>query len=211
MSGSAVRERRTLDRGLTALAAAYIGYVALVVVGGRLGVVVPGPADVGSSVDAIADGRLLRLFSSGLVVAGDAGLLQVAALALLMALVIVREGALVWWLAALVGHVGSALLAYGVIGLAAALGSGSAERTTEQLDYGISCVLAATVGALLVSSARRGERLLALGCLLSLALWIPFSIGWYAIEHLLAFLLGAAVVALADRRTSPARRTAPAG
>jgi hypothetical protein len=197
---------------LTLLAVLYVGYVFVVTGAGRLGVGVPTPHDVGASVDAIEDGKVPRLLSSGLVVDGSLPLLQVTVLAIVVAAVIAREGAVRWWPAAIAGHVGSALLAYLAIVIADGLGSGSAEQTSAQLDYGISAVLAASVGALLVSgiagmqgrrarTATRADRWITTACALSLTIWIPLSIGWYAAEHLIAFALGCGAMALIYRRS----------
>jgi hypothetical protein len=152
-----------------------------------------GVSGPGSSVDELADGNLLGLFTSALPVEGPLPVLQIAAAALAAAAVIHRAGAVVWCSAALVGHVGSALLTYGIVGLASALGSTSAENASNDADYGISAVLAASLGALLASGLRAGDRLLiALGVVAFVAL-VPFSIGWLDLEHLFAFGLGAAV------------------
>lgn len=119
---------------------------------------------------------------------------QIVVAALAVAVVIRREGASVWWIAALVGHIGSALISYGIVALAAASGSNAAENAENDPDYGISAVLAATLGALLASGLRaRDGAVTAVGIVAFLAL-LPFSIGWLDLQHLLAFGLGAAVV-----------------
>jgi hypothetical protein len=161
----------------------------------------------GSSIDEIADGNLLGLLTSGLPVEGPLAVGQIALAAVAGALVIRREGAAVWWVAALVGHIGSALISYGVVALAAALGSNGAENAENDPDYGISAVLAATLGALLASGLRAGDRALtAVGVACCVGL-LPFSIGWLDMQHLFAFALGAAVVLrLGSRDPSPVRR-----
>jgi hypothetical protein len=139
-----------------------------------------------SSADLVAEGEVWRLLTSGLVVDGVAAP-QIALTALAAFIVIRLQGAVVWWAAALVGHVGSALLAYAIIGVAIALGSEGAEAAADDPDFGISCVLGATLGALFAS----GFRLVgAIGFILLL----PFSIDWYGPEHPLSFALGAVVV-----------------
>lgn len=60
----------------------------------------------------------------------------------------------------MVGHAGSALVAYAVIGLATALGSSSADAAADDRDLGISCVLAATLGALLASGIESRDRVI---------------------------------------------------
>ena len=103
------------------------------------------------------------------------------------------QGPAVWWAAVLVGHVGSALLNYALIGIAILLGSSGAEAAADNPDFGISCVLGASLGALFAS----GYRVIgAVGFLLLL----PFSLDWYGPEHPLSFALGALVVARIGRR-----------
>jgi hypothetical protein len=86
----------------------------------------------------------------------------------------------------LVGHVGSALLTYAIIGVA------GADAAADDPDFGISCVLGASLGALFASGRR------VLGAIGFLAL-LPFSFDWYGPEHPLSFVLGALVVVAADR------------
>jgi len=83
-----------------------------------------------------------------------------------------------------------------VIGFAIALGSGSAEAAADDDDFGISCVVGATLGALLASGLRRRDRTLIGVALLGLVLLLPFSIDWYGPEHPLSFAMGAGVAAI---------------
>jgi hypothetical protein len=113
--------------------------------------------------------------------------------------VIRLQGAVVWWAAVVAGHVGSALLTYAIIGVAAALGSGGAEAAADDPDFGVSCVLGASLGALYAS----GWRVVgAIGFLLML----PFSLDWYGPEHPLSFVIGALVARLTITRKSHAER-----
>jgi hypothetical protein len=150
-----------------------------------------------SSADLVADGELWRLFTSGLVV-DDVAAPQIALTAVAAVLAIRAVGALVWWAAVVAGHVGSALITYAIIGVAILLGSESAEAAADDPDFGISCVLGATLGALFAGGHR------VLGAIGFVAL-IPFSFDWYGPEHPLSFVLGALIVATARRgRTRPA-------
>lgn len=208
MSGT--RRRRSLERLLTAAAVAWLVAVALI------SILDPGldPADVGASPDTVAAWELWRLVTSSLIVDADVPLLQIAVLVAATALVLVRYGPIVWWLAALIGHVGSALMAYALIAVAGALGSDSAERFEDDWDYGISCVLAALAGVLFAGGVRalragRGGALdvgVVVAASLGLLGWLV-TIDWYGVEHLLAFALGAGVVTVAgDDVTAPAGR-----
>lgn len=107
-------------------------------------------------------------------------------------MVIRIQGPAVWWAAVLVGHVGSALLNYAIIGIAILFGSSAAEAAADDPDFGISCVLGASLGALFAS----GYRLIGV---VSFVLLLPFSLDWYGPEHPLSFALGALVVAGAGR------------
>jgi hypothetical protein len=165
-------------------------------------------SDLQSSADQVADGELWRLLSSGLVVDGVA-VPQIALTALAAFAAIRAVGPALWWVAVIVGHVGSALLNYAIIGIAIELGSDGAEAAADDPDFGISCVLGATLGVLFAS----GYRVLGI---VSFLLLLPFSLDWYGPEHPLSFLLGAGVVLGARRRSrgqatasGSARRTWP--
>jgi len=133
----------------------------------------------------VADGELWRLLTSALVVEGFAAPQIVLTAAAALAVIRLR-GPLVWWAAVIAGHVGSALLAYAIIGIA------GADSAADDPDFGISCVLGASLGALFAC----GWRVVgAVGFLLLL----PFSIDWYGPEHPFSFVLGALVVGAADR------------
>jgi hypothetical protein len=156
-------------------------------------------SDLQSSAEQVADGELWRLVSSGLVVDG-AAVPQIALTAAAAFVAIRAAGPAVWWVAVIVGHVGSALLNYAIIGIAVLLGSDGAEAAADDPDFGISCVLGATLGVLFASGYR------VLGAV-SFLLLLPFSLDWYGPEHPLSFMLGAAVAWWAQR---PARSAASA-
>jgi hypothetical protein len=137
-----------------------------------------------ASAEEVGDGRVWLLLTSALEPQGPYPLLQLAGAAALAAVLIARAGARVWCRAALAGHVLSAVVVYGLMGL---VGAGAA---AAQPDYGISCVVGGTVGGLLVTA--RGSRLaLAAGVLGAVAL-IPGTRGWYGLEHPLSIVFGAA-------------------
>jgi hypothetical protein len=161
------------DRVLVTLAAAYFAVAAA-------GIVAP------ASARAVARGHVWLLLTSALAAQGPAPLAQVAFAAGVAALAIDRIGARGWWWAALSGHVGSALVIYALIGLA------GAERAASTPDYGVSCVLGASLGALLTVRGDRAAR--AVGIAGTLAL-MPLSFGWIGLEHPLSVVLGAAVTA----------------
>jgi hypothetical protein len=181
-----------LDRALTIAAVAYFAAVIVFTILVRSGdLSAPG---IDASADELADGRLLSMLSSGIAVEGPLAVWQILLGALVTAVVIRREGTAVWWVAALLGHVGSALISYALIGIASALGSASAEDAANDSDYGISAVLCASLGALLASGLRSGDRMITGFGIAGFIGLLPFSIGWLDIEHPLAFGLGAVVV-----------------
>jgi len=138
-----------------------------------------------ASAERVGEGRVWLLLTSALEPQGPYPLLQLAGAAVLAAVLVARAGTRVWLCAALAGHVLSAVVVYGLMGLA---GVGAA--AAAQPDYGISCVVGGTVGGLLVSA--RGSRLaLAAGGLGAVAL-IPGTHGWYGLEHPLSIVFGAA-------------------
>ena len=210
---------RQVDRALVALALVYFAALVLILVWpGLFGGIDPG--DVASMPLSVARGQLERLLSSGLVVDGDLPLAQIAVAAAIAALVVARHGIRAWWGAALSGHVGSALVAYAVIAVALAAGWAQAERVTDRRDFGISCVVAGTVGALFAGallrirdgSGTRADRLIAAAALAAFLVVLPFSFDWYAIEHPVAFALGAGFLLLtARRRVLSPRPSAAAG
>jgi hypothetical protein len=124
---------------------------------------------------------------------------QIAVTALAVAVVVRLEGAALWWVAALVGHVGSALITYAFIGVAIALGSADAEAASRDDDFGISCVLGGTLGALLASGVRRRDRTLVGVAVFGFVALLGFSLDWYGPEHPISFALGYAVARRAQR------------
>lgn len=202
-SSDGAGRRRALERLLAAAAVAWLAAVALIEVVGAD----PAPLDVASSPDALVAGDAWRLLSSALIVDSGLPLLQVAVTAAVTAAVLVRHGAIVWWLAALAGHVCSTLIAYALIGGGITLGFASADRVADDWDFGISCVLAAEAGVLFAGGLRRlrGRRGdagdVALVVATSLGLLATFTtIDWYGVEHPLAFALGAWTLVAYERR-----------
>jgi hypothetical protein len=186
--------RSAVERLLGVLAVAWVAAVAVIwAIGPDLT-----PAEVGARPESLGD--VWRLLSSSLIVDSGLPLGQIALLAAATGLVLARDGAIVWWAAAIAGHVGSALIAYAIIALADALGSDSADRVQDEWDYGISCVLAALAGVLCADALRRwrggrrtaGDVAILAVVALGLVGWIV-TIDWYGVEHLFAFALGSLV------------------
>lgn len=179
------------DLGLIGLA---IGYLIFVGVGGV-------GAGLYSSADRVTDdGRVWLLFTSALDVVNTLAVVQWVLLATAVILVIYRLGPRIWWVVAIGGHIGAAIVSYTAIEIAIALGSQSANHTATQTDYGISIVLAATLGALAASvlpSRRadyarmdRADHAALWFALLGLVGMVAVSFGWYDIQHLIGYGIG---------------------
>ena len=181
------------------LTAAYLVVIAVGVAGSNLH----------SSAERVAEGDVWLLLTSALNVVPELDIPQWILLAASITVVVWRCGPKLWWSVALAGHVGAALISYLVIGLAVAIGSGSADTTAAESDYGISIILAATLGALAASgfavpsSARtRGDRVSIVLGLIGLAGMIAFSVGWYDMQHVIGYAIGFVLTGwLLDRGT----------
>jgi hypothetical protein len=116
----------------------------------------------------------------------------------LLAAVVRLHGAGVFWLAAAVGHVGATLITYAGVGLVWLVSRADVDSVVEAPDYGISAVWSAALGALAVSAlaTARWRRITILAttiCLAALATPTPLDGDLAGVEHVVAFLLGAAV------------------
>jgi hypothetical protein len=185
-----MRRGDRLDLCLILLAGIYLAYVGLSGVG----------HEWYASADRVTEGKVWLLLTSALNVVVELDEAQWALLALTVVAVIYRLGPRLWWAAALSGHIVAAIVSYAAIELAIAFGSGSAEITAGEADYGVSIVLAASLGALTASGLLARERksgrmdladrlALAFG-LVGLAGMIAVSYGWYDSQHLIGYVIG---------------------
>ncbi len=173
-----------------ALAAVYLAFVGLSGVG----------HEWYASADRIAEGKVWLLLTSSLNVVVELDTVQWFLLAAATVAVIYRLGPRVWWITALTGHVVSALISYAAIEIAVELGSGSAAASAREADYGVSIVLAASLGALTESGLLAGERnpegrdlgdRISIACgLIGLAGMVAVSFGWYDSQHLIGYAIG---------------------
>jgi hypothetical protein len=186
-----------------ALAAAWLVTVAVIAV-------VRGPdtvRDLACAPAALWAGKLWTLPSSALIIQGPA-IPQLLMTAGLVAALVRACGGAVFWLVAAVGHVGATLIAYAGIGLIYLVARSTAEGVVHTHDYGISAVWAAAFGALAVIRMRRGDhpRVTATWALAILGLFVvlvPLDGELADVEHLLAFVLGAGVMAVRARSDRP--------
>jgi hypothetical protein len=152
------------------------------------------------SPEAITSGRLWTLVTSGFIVAGPP-VPQLIMTAIVAVAVVQLAGAGTWWLSAVSGHVGATFIAYAGIAAIHAVDPVSVEGVIRASDYGISAVWAATTGTLLVLLHRAGAhpRLTAVCTFALLGAFIALVglDGELAdVEHLIAFVIGIAVVAV---------------
>lgn len=156
---------------------------------------------------ALTAGKLWTLASSALVIQGPA-IPQLVMTGTLAAVLVRACGGAVFWLVAVAGHVGATLIAYAGIGLVYLVQRSTAEGVVHAPDYGISAVWAAAFGALAVIALRRGHhpRITAAWSLAVLVLFVvlvPVDGELADVEHLLAFVLGAGVMAVRAHSARP--------
>lgn len=159
--------------------------------------------DLACAPAALWSGKLWTLPSSALIIQGPA-IPQLVMTGLLCAALVRACGGAVFWLVAVAGHVGSTVIAYTGIALIYVVQRSTAEGVVHAPDYGISAVWAAAFGALAVVAMRRGHhpRVTAMWSLAVLALFVllvPIDGELADVEHLLAFALGAGVMAVRAR------------
>ena len=166
-------------------------------------------SDLKASADQVSDGDVWLLMTSSLKIVPTLEIPQLLLLAAAITVVVWRHGPKLWWSIAAVGHIGAAIVSYAVIALAIWLGSESANQTAATSDYGISIVLAATLGAMMAGglSVARDDRtradkvIIGLG-FLGLIGMIAFSVGWYDMQHVIGYGIGFILSAwLLDRET----------
>jgi hypothetical protein len=164
-----------------------------------------------SSPRAIGQGRVWLLLSSALVADHPIGpsLLALAGLGL-VALAIC--GWRIVWMAATLGHAGSAIAVYGVIATIRLLDPGDLAQVRSLYDYGTSAIIAAWIGAIAARGWRRRPALTARGAIVAFCLGSGL-IGWVLrpqltpldSEHVVAFLIGVAIARL-ELDLAPLRR-----
>lgn len=167
-------------------------------------------------------GKLWLLPLSGLIVAGSTWS-QLATLAEVAAVLVVLAGARTFWRAAILGHVGSTLVAYAVLGVLALIAPSSVGTLFDAPDYGVSCVWAGCIGALAVVAARRCSRrpvkvLVAAGISAPVLVLVVNSglvtpagiVNLATLEHFLAFVLGVVAVTVHSESRARAPREARA-
>jgi hypothetical protein len=181
----------------------------LVVVGVALARAVAGWPSVSvlaSSPLLLWQGQWWRLLTSGLVVNGPP-VPQLAAIGALGTLVIYFGGSWLFWRVAVAGHLVGTLVSYGWFALLWLAGRAQGAKFLTDPDYGVSLVWCAGLGAFAAwawmgpkANARRPWR----PWLVILALLIMFVVTMYsddmaALQHMVAFAVGVAIISTAGR------------
>jgi len=187
---------------------ALFSYLLLVVAIAVLRVVTGFPfvADLTSSPMLIMHGEWWRLFTSALVIQGPP-VPQVIAIAVLGTFGIYFGGSGTFWMTALAGHILGTLIAYAGF-IAVWLGDRAAyAHFLTDPDYGVSLVWCAALGAfgaLAWLGHRRDMRrpahpYIAMTAVAAMVLVTIYSDDMAAVQHVIAFLIGAIIIATADR------------
>ena len=159
----------------------------------------PTVADLALTPDALAAGRVWLLATSAVIVNGIV-VPQLLALIGTMVVAIRWLGARFTIVVMVVAHVGATLLAYAGLLVTTGDADGAHNRT---FDYGTSAVWLGLLGALVPAARHRpgGRLVVAAACATALvgAVFFPLM---PALEHFLAFALGAGLGALRESRRS---------
>ncbi len=149
----------------------------------------------------VASGRVWLLPASALVVDRPV-LIGLAAFSVLAMATLRLCGARTFWLAAVMGHAGSALVVYAIIGSSQLVDPRMFTSSATRPDFGVSAMQAAWVGAITATAwswagtDRRGRSVVAVGvcALAAVAWWLHPDPSILTTEHLFAFLIGGGIV-----------------
>jgi hypothetical protein len=166
-----------------------------------------------ASATKIASGRLWVLPASALIVDRPVSI-GLAAFGVLAVATLRICGARTFWLAAAVGHAGSTLLVYGIIGSTQLADPDTFASAVARPDFGVSAIQGAWVGAITaaawirVGTDHRDRALVAVGvcAIAGVGWWLHPDPSILTTEHLFAFLIGCGIVSW--RPLAGAARTA---
>ena len=165
-----------------------------------------------ASATKIASGRVWVFAASALIVDRPV-LIGLAAFGVLAVATLRLCGARTFWLAAALGHAGSTLLVYAIIGSTQLADPEVFASAAVRPDFGVSAIQGAWVGAITATAwsragtDRRDRSLVATGvCAVAGVGWRRHPTSHLTTEHLFAFFIGYGIVAW--RRVADAARTA---
>ena len=150
----------------------------------------------------IASGQLWVLPASALIVDRPV-LIGLAAFAALAVATLRFCGPRVFWLAALVGHVGSALAVYAIIGTARLVDPHLFTSALVSPDFGVSAMQGAWVGAIATTAWLRAGSDARLRTVVAAGVCVVAAVAWWlhpdpsilTTEHAFAFFIGCGIVA----------------
>lgn len=178
-----------------------------------------------ASAAKIASGQVWVVPASALIVDRPV-LIGLVAFGVLAAATLRFCGARTFWLAAALGHAGSTLLVYGIIGSTRLADPHMFTRAVVTPDFGVSAMQGAWVGALTATAWTRAGTDHRHRALVAAGVCALAGVGWLlhpdpsilTTEHLFAFFIGCAIVSWrrlaaaggtgANRRLVPQRRNA---
>ena len=154
-----------------------------------------------ASASKLAAGEIWLLPASALVVDRPV-YVGLVAFGLLGATTLRVCGTRVFWVAAVLGHIGSTLAVYAIIAVARLTDQDVFTGSFGRQDFGVSAIQGAWVGAIAVTALgwagtdRRARALVAAGvcALAGVAWWLHPDPSILTTEHLFAFLIGCSVV-----------------
>jgi hypothetical protein len=154
-----------------------------------------------ASATKIASGQVWVLPASALVVDRPV-LIGLAAFGVLAVATLRICGAGTFWLAAALGHAGSTLLVYGIIGSTQLADLGAFASAAARPDFGVSAIQGAWVGVITstawirAGTDQRARSLVAVGvcAVAGIAWWLHPDPSILTTEHIFAFLIGCGIV-----------------
>ena len=166
-----------------------------------------------ASATKIASGQVWVLPASALIVDRPV-LIGLAAFGVLAVATLRFCGARTFWLAAALGHAGSTLLVYAIIGSTQLADPEMFASAAMRPDFGVSAIQGAWVGAITAAAwswagtDRRDRGIVAAGvcAVAGVGWWLHPDPSILTTEHLFAFFIGCGIVAW--RRVAAAARTA---
>ena len=166
-----------------------------------------------ASATKIASGQVWVLAASALIVDRPV-LIGLAAFGLLAVATLQLCGARTFWLAAAVGHAGSTLLVYAIIGSTQLVDPEAFASAAIRPDFGVSAIQGAWVGAITATALSRAGTDHRDRGLVAAGVCAVAGVGWWlhpdpsilTTEHLFAFLIGCGIAS--RRRLAGAARTA---
>jgi len=166
----------------------------------------------------LIQGQWWRLATSGLIIQGPA-VPQILAIAVLGGAGIYFGGSWLFWRTAILGHVVGTMVAYGAFSVLWLANHAAANRFLTNPDYGVSLIWCAALGAFASWSwlGSRGELrrpvhpVPAILTGVVMVIVVTYSDPMAAVQHVVAYLVGLAIIATADRSRSLHRQRRPWG